>query len=251
MIIVGFIDDKKELSVSAQFLAQTAIAASVIFLGVRTEIAGIGFWGNSVLTFLWIVGITNAFNHLDILDGLAGAIALICSLAFSFVAWVTGNGFLSIIFLVLAGSLLGFLRHNFPAAKIYMGNTGSHFIGFALSVFSILISYATLKNRMALLVPIVILGVPIFDTLFVMWMRTLKRKYFWEKSDDHIAFRLMASGFSKKKTVAFMVLFTVIFCACGVVLLAVSVAMSLGVISLLLLLSAVLTAHLKQIPIKS
>lgn len=219
MLFAGIFDDKKELSASKKFLVQSIIALFAIVLGVRTDIVGIGILGNCVVTFLWIVGITNAFNHLDIIDGLAAGIAFICSLTFGIVALLTGNESLALIFVILAGSVFGFLKYNFPAAKVYMGNAGSHCLGFVLSTLAIMISYAPLEKRIALLVPLVVLGVPIFDTLFVMWVRIIKRQYVWAKSNDHLALRLMAMGYSKKKTLACMFLFAFIFSVCAVALL--------------------------------
>lgn len=226
MFLVGVIDDKKELSAFMQFLAQSVIALFAIFLGLRTHIVGIGIMGNYIVTLFWIVGITNAFNHLDIVDGLSAGIALICAMSFCVVSLLTGNSNLAIVFALLAGSVLGFLKYNFPSAKIFMGNAGSHFLGYVLGTLSILISYASFERKIALLVPLVILGVPIFDTLFVMWMRLLKQKRVWEKSNDHLALRLIAMGYSKKKTVIYMLIFAFIFSMFAIALLKIAISFS-------------------------
>lgn len=250
MFFVGAIDDKKDLSASTQFLAQSLIAFFVIVFGLRTHIVGIGVIGNCAVTFLWIVGITNAFNHLDIIDGLAAGIALICCLTFSIVSALTGNGSLAMIFALLAGSVLGFLKYNFPVAKVYMGNAGSHFLGFVLSTLSIMISYASFEKKIALFVPLVILGVPIFDTLFVMWMRILKRQYVWAKSDDHLALRLIARGYSKRKTVICMFLFAFIFSVCAVALLETSAPQCYIYLLALMTLCFVLAHRMRNVVVK-
>lgn len=250
MFLAGVIDDKKELSASMQFLAQSIIAFFVIVFGLRTHIVGIGVMGNYIVTFLWIVGITNAFNHLDIVDGLAAGIAFICAITFCIVSLLTGNGTIAIIFALLAGSVLGFLRYNFPVAKVYMGNAGSHFLGFVLSTLSIMISYASFEKKIALLVPLIILGVPIFDTLFVMWMRILKRQYVWAKSDDHLALRLIAMGYSKNRTVICMFLFAFIFSVCAVALLQISVPHGSLFLLALAVLCFVLAQRMRKVVVK-
>ncbi|GAH05852.1 unnamed protein product, partial [marine sediment metagenome] len=118
-------------------------------------------------TFLWIIGITNAFNHLDILDGLAGGIAVISSAAFFLIALSNANLGVAIPALVLVAVTLSFLRYNLSAAKVYMGNSGSHFLGFTLAAIALGISYAPLERKIALLSPLLILGFPIFDTAFL------------------------------------------------------------------------------------
>lgn len=250
MLAVGVIDDKRELTALTQFLAQAIIACFVILLGIRTHIAGIGIVGNCLVTFLWIVGITNAFNHLDIVDGLSGGVTVICAMTFCAVSFLTGNKSLAIIFALFAGSVLGFLRYNFPTAHTYMGNAGSHFIGFVLGTLSIMISYATLERRIALLVPLIVLGLPIFDTIFVIGIRMIKGKYIWSKSDDHLTLRLVAIGYSKKIAVLCMFLFASIFSICAVTLLDASLLQSVIILVLLGMLCMGVAARMKQVIIE-
>ncbi len=219
IFIIGLIDDKRELSVFAKLLTQLVITLIVMIFGVITQIVGIGVLGNIFVTLLWILGITNAFNHLDIVDGLSAGIALICVLTFYIFSIITHNILGQLLLVALAGSILGFLKYNFPYARIYMGNSGSHFLGFILSALAITISYASLDKRIALLIPLLVLGFPLFDTIFVMWIRLLKHKPIWSKSNDHLPLRLISSGLSKKITVIYMFSLAMFFSVCSILIL--------------------------------
>ncbi|MBL7130404.1 MAG: undecaprenyl/decaprenyl-phosphate alpha-N-acetylglucosaminyl 1-phosphate transferase [Candidatus Omnitrophica bacterium] len=234
IFVIGLIDDKKELSVSIKFLTQLAITVIVMIFGVRTQIVGMGVFGNTVVTLLWILGVTNAFNHLDIVDGLSSGIAFISTLTFYIFSIITLNIPVALILIALAGSILGFFRYNFPSGRIYMGNSGSHFLGFLLSTLAITISYATLERRIALIIPLLVLGFPIFDTLFVIWVRLLKHKPVWSKSNDHLALKLISMGFPKKKVVIYMFLLAILFSASAVFILFLSNIMSFMVLLLLI-----------------
>jgi UDP-GlcNAc:undecaprenyl-phosphate GlcNAc-1-phosphate transferase len=200
ILLVGIIDDFRELSVVVKFFFQILATSLIIRFGVRTNIVYIGNFLNILITFIWIIGITNAFNLLDILDGLAGGIAIIVSLAFLIIALINNDINSAILILALIGVVISFLIYNFPPAKVYMGNTGSHFLGFVIGTLAMIISYAPLERKIALLSPIIILGFPIFDTLFLILMRIGKRKLPFKKTKDHLAMRLSALGFSFRKT---------------------------------------------------
>ncbi len=218
LVAFGMIDDsKKELSVPIKFLVQIAAAILLILCGIKTQIVYIGSYPNLLITFLWVLGITNAFNHLDIMDGLAGGIAAISSAAFFLIALLTGNPAVAVFSLALTAVTLSFLRYNLTSTRVYMGNSGSHFLGFALSAIAITISYAPLERRIALLSPILILGLAIFDTTFVMFMRMKKGRSVFKKSDDHFALKLLAAGYSKRKVIIFMYLLGLFFALSGLI----------------------------------
>lgn len=215
MFLFGFLDDNYELSIIAKFLAQIVSCSILIFFNIRTHIVNIPEPLNIIITFLWVLGITNAFNHLDVMDGLAASVALIISLTFFL---VSGESYYSAIFsLALMGTLLSFLTLNFPPAKIYMGNSGSHFLGFILAAVAINISYAPLERRMALFSPVLILGFPIFDTVFLIFTRIRKKKLPFKKSNDHLVLRFLALGYSKKKALTFMSSWALFFALCGLI----------------------------------
>ncbi|MCM8771123.1 MAG: undecaprenyl/decaprenyl-phosphate alpha-N-acetylglucosaminyl 1-phosphate transferase [Candidatus Omnitrophica bacterium] len=218
MLIFGLIDDWKELSVTAKFLVQIIATFFLVLFNIRTHIIYIGNIANIIVTFIWVIGITNAINHLDVVDGLAGGVVFIAALAFFIIAFL--NNDIKIIFMSLAliGAILGFLIYNFPPAKIYMGNCGSHFLGFILAAIALSISYANSERTLALLSPLLILGLPIFDTAFLIVVRISQGKSAFRKSEDHLALRFLKLGYSKEKTLLFMLLLSSVFSFSGILI---------------------------------
>ncbi len=245
----GIIDDLKELSVAQKFLIQSFCAGLMIFFGIRTQIVYIGFWANAAITFVWILLITNAFNLLDIVDGLASGIALIATGAFLVLSFLIPDLDMRTLSLALFAANLGFLSFNLPPAKIYLGNSGSHFLGFLLSGMALISHYASLENVFALFSPIVILWLPITDTLLLVMFRVIKRKTPFEKSNDHIAFKITALGFSRAKMLRIMFLFSFISASAGIVLTKVNNSCAIGIIVGLVLFSLVLFLRLLKIDI--
>lgn len=207
MVITGMLDDRFELSVKGKLFGQILAAVVAMYLGLRMEVITvpftdtmieIGYWGIPV-TLLWILGITNAINLIDGLDGLASGVSAIGAFALCVVSFMTGNTMIALMALLLIGSILGFLRHNFFPAKIFMGDTGSLFLGFALSTMSLLeLKQATLVS---FIVPILILGIPITDTLYAMIRRKINRQPISSADKNHLHHRLLSLGFSHKNAV--------------------------------------------------
>ena len=218
MLIFGVIDDWRELSVSKKFFVQLIATSLLILFGVRTNIVYIGNLINIIITFIWILAITNAFNHLDVTDGLAAGCALIAALAFFMVALINADMNMAILCLALSGAILSCFLFNLPPARIYMGNSGSHFLGFVLAAIALAISYAPLERKIALLTPFLILGFPIFDTGFLMLMRLRQGRRVFKKSNDHIALRLLKLGYSNKKVLAFGLILALFFSLSGILL---------------------------------
>ena len=216
MLIFGIIDDWRELSVLAKFLTQIIAATLLIIFGIRTQIIYIGSFLNLIITYIWVLAITNAFNHLDILDGLAAGIAILVGLSFFAIGLLNHQSVIIILSLALTSATFGFFIFNFPPARIYMGNCGSHFLGFVLSAIALAISYAPLEKNIALYSPLLILGLPIFDTAFLILIRTIKNKLPFNKSNDHLALRLLNLGFSKEKTLWVMLVWGLFFSFSGV-----------------------------------
>lgn len=218
ILIFGVIDDLRALSVFSKFIAQFIAAVLLIVFGIRTHIVYIGELANIIITLIWVIGISNAFNHLDVLDGLAGGTAVIISSAF-FIISIAGvdinSAVLSLAVCAVSG---GFLIFNLPPAKVYMGNAGSHFLGFLLASIAIAISYAPLERKITLLSPLVILGFPIFDTAFLIFVRIMNKKIPFEKSNDHLVFRFLSLGHSKRKALWIMLCLCFLFSFCGVFL---------------------------------
>jgi len=249
MLVLGIIDDLRELSIPAKFFVQIIAATLLILSGGRTHIVYIGDAANIIITFIWVIGITNAFNLLDIMDGLAAGIAVVVVISFSVIAFLNGDNITLALTLALLGGLFAFLRYNLPPAKIYMGNSGSHFLGFLIAAIALSISYATLENKIALLSPLLILGFPIFDTAFLILMRLLKRKLPFKKSNDHLALRFLALGYSKRKVLLIMVCFGLFFSACGLAISRVSGILGPFIITLVILASLVLVRKMSKIEV--
>lgn len=200
VMMLGLIDDFGVLSPAQKLAGQLLAIFVLIKSGIRIEIVALPEWLGLVLTVVWMVGIINAFNLLDIMDGLAAGIGVICA---SMLLWVSvANGDTTIAFLLTAliGSLLGFLRYNFPPAKIYMGDAGAMFLGLMIGALTMIGQY-TGRHSVSLLTPILILGVPIFDTLLVMYIRYLRGLPVFLGSPDHMAIRLRHWGLTVSQVV--------------------------------------------------
>jgi UDP-GlcNAc:undecaprenyl-phosphate GlcNAc-1-phosphate transferase len=206
--IIGAVDDRYELSPRRQFAAQILCAAMVIPFGVLIDVVSnpfrpggmvsLGVWAYPV-TLLWIVGVTNAINWIDGLDGLAAGICAIAATALVLLAAQSRELAVVLILASLGGSLVGFLRHNFAQARIYMGG-GAPFVGFCLATTS---AFAAFKaaTAVALLVPVLILGVPILDTVIVITRRLAAGRPIYQADKSHIHHRLLARGFTPRQTV--------------------------------------------------
>jgi UDP-GlcNAc:undecaprenyl-phosphate/decaprenyl-phosphate GlcNAc-1-phosphate transferase len=218
MLAFGIIDDKNELSVWQKLSGQIIAVVLLVAFGVRTNIVNIGYGLNLAITFIWVIGITNAFNHLDIMDGLAAASALIVSVALFIVTILSRDMALALLSLATAAIIFSFLIKNFPRAEIYMGNCGSHFIGFILAAIAIAVSYAPINRKAALVTPLLIMGLPIFDTAFVTFMRMIKGKSALMKSNDHLAIRFLKAGYSKNRTLFYLLSLSIFLAACGILI---------------------------------
>lgn len=204
LFLVGLVDDLVHTKPYQKLIGQVMGAAFVIYYGLSTTWTGSALV-NMVITIFWLIGITNAINLLDNMDGLAGGIAAIASifLALSFVA--NGQMTEALMLAVFATALLGFLAYNFNPASIFMGDCGSMFIGFFLSSTALLSIAGTAGRSRSLLpvltVPILILFIPIFDTTFVTVLRKLSGRAASQGGRDHTSHRLVALGMSERRAV--------------------------------------------------
>ena len=153
-----------------------------------------------LMTVVWMLAVINAFNIIDIMDGLSAGTAMIASLVLFVSAVITSHYMMAVMSLALAGALLGFLRYNFQPATIYLGDAGSMFIGLMLGTLAMIGVY-TEHNQAGYLAPLVILGVPLYDTMLVMYLRWRKGMSVIQGSPDHFALRLRKSGLSTRQTV--------------------------------------------------
>jgi UDP-GlcNAc:undecaprenyl-phosphate/decaprenyl-phosphate GlcNAc-1-phosphate transferase len=215
MAIVGMLDDKYELRPALKFGGQLLIAACVAAAGVRITLFVPSFAFSVVVTVLWILTITNALNFLDNMNGLCTGLGIIGAWACGWSAAVHGQYLVATLAFVACGALLGFLPYNFPKASAFLGDAGSHLVGYLLAVLSILPNfYSTGQNRWAVLSPLVILAVPLLDLVWVVLLRTKIGQPFWVGDTNHISHRLVRRGFSKTNAV---VLIWLMAAACAAV----------------------------------
>jgi UDP-GlcNAc:undecaprenyl-phosphate GlcNAc-1-phosphate transferase len=207
LLLVGLIDDKMGMMPEIKLLGQFLAAMVVIKSGIKIEFLQ-NYYLNIILTYLWIIGITNSFNLLDNMNGLSSGIAAIAAIFFGVVMRGDDKLMTSLLCFSLAGACLGFLKHNFPKAKIFMGDAGSLIVGFALAALAILGSWSTRFLTTSLAMPIIILGYPIFDTALVIIMRTREGRSIFQGGRDHSSHRLALLGLKKKRAVL------VIYCMC-------------------------------------
>lgn len=200
IVILGLIDDLGALGPWVKLAGQAFAIAILIKSGIYIKLVFLPLWVQIPLTALWLLAVTNAFNLIDIMDGLSAGVGLVSSLLLFVIAVMAGRDDVATLLAALAGSLFAFLRYNFEPAKIYMGDTGSLFIGLMLGALAMNNS-VTAHNRVASMAPAVILGVPIFDTLFVMYVRWRRGLPVMRGSPDHFALRLRKWRLSVRQTV--------------------------------------------------
>lgn len=207
IIIVGFLDDMLEITAKAKLAGQLAAALVVVtWGGLQIQFINLPFIGqfdfgylSIPITILWIIGITNAINLIDGLDGLAAGVSTIALISITVMAMIMGNIFVVATAAILAASSLGFLLFNFHPAKIFMGDTGSLFLGFMISVLALL----GFKNVavVSLIIPIIMLGVPISDTFFAIVRRIRMKQPISAPDKSHLHHCLLRTGFSHRQTV--------------------------------------------------
>lgn len=225
LIVVGIYDDLRDMPAKVKLLGQIIAATIVTLCGVRIEFITWFFrndlvaleWLSFPVTLLWIVGIINAVNLIDGLDGLAAGVSAISAATLSVVAWQHGSMVTAQLCVILFGVCLGFLKYNFHPAQLFMGDTGSMFLGYTLAVLSIM---GMVKGMVfaTVLTPILILGIPIFDTLFAIFRRVKNSRPIFEPDKAHLHHRLLERGFSHRNTVLFIYLVSAGFSASALIL---------------------------------
>ncbi len=200
VILLGIIDDLKPLGPKIKLVGQIIAIFVLIKCDIYIDIAIVPDWLDIAMTFVWMLAVINAFNIIDIMDGLSAGVGLIAALVLFVVGVMNGHAMMAVMSLALAGALLGFVRYNFNPATIYLGDAGSMFIGLMLGTLSMIGVY-TDHNQAGYLAPLVILGVPLYDTVLVMYLRRRKGMPVIQGSPDHFALRLRKSGLSTRQTV--------------------------------------------------
>ena len=213
-IIIGvtcFVDDVKGVPALGKLLAQIIAACVVVRFGIVIENINIPFMGKigndifyKILTVGWIIGVTNAINLIDGLDGLSTGITLISCVSLLIIFSLNGSPIMSIILITaLAGALVGFLPFNFNPAKTFIGDTGSNFLGYCLSIISI-IGIAKTYTAIVIVAPIIVLALPIFDTIFAIIRRIIQGhslKAIVKPDANHLHHKMLKAGFTQKQSV--------------------------------------------------
>lgn len=209
-MLLGLIDDIKRLSAFTKVFSSALIAVMMVLLGVRVSLFMPNIFLGGLLTVIWIVLITNTFNMLDNMDGLACGVALIATLIFFGITSFQHQLFTSAMLIIFAGSLVGFLLFNWYPSSIFMGDAGSMWIGFTLATLTILATYYSegKPTLFPVVMPLLILGVPIFDAISVMTIRIIRRKPLFVGDKNHFSHRLMQLGMTQAQAVAFIYLVT-------------------------------------------
>ncbi|WP_341875807.1 MraY family glycosyltransferase [Defluviitalea saccharophila] len=212
IFLLGFFDDIYNLNAKLKLCVQILAALVVIYSDIRIEFVTWPFAESNTLlleklsvpiTLFWIVGVTNAVNLIDGLDGLAAgvsSIAAICLMTLSILSPNPIGPVAAVLTAALAGSCLGFLPHNFNPAKIFMGDTGSTFLGFTLAVTSVQ-GFIKGYTAVTIIIAVLVLALPIFDTTFAILRRIINRRPIMEADRGHLHHRLVDKGYSQKKAV--------------------------------------------------
>lgn len=227
---MGLIDDLVNLRARYKFFFQLAAGLVVYYFGIRitgikipfiyTDMIDFAWWIDLPLTLLWIIGVTNAINLIDGLDGLAAGITAISATSLLIIFIATSASLEAIIIsAVLVGAVLGFLPYNFNPAKTFMGDVSANFLGFTMAVVSIL-GFAKGYTMIAIIAPVLVLGIPIFDTVFAMVRRFLKGQPMLKPDGGHIHHRLIKRGFSQRQAVILLYTITTLLCMLAVLLVA-------------------------------
>ena len=206
IVLLGLVDDRIELSPAKKLAGQVLIVSLLWYLGVKIrtlpftngtfELPDFFSWA---LTLIWIVGLVNAVNFIDGVDSLAAGVCAIASGTMALVLWPTA-AWAATASAALCGACLGFLRWNFHPAKIFLGDTGSMLLGFWLATIAISANAKTAAST-TLIIPVIALGVPVFDTLWAIVRRTLARQPMWRADRGHIHHRLLSKGLTPVSTV--------------------------------------------------
>ena len=216
---VGLIDDFGALTPKPKVLGQVVAVFVLLKAGIMVQVAFLPWWARLVITVIWLVGLSNAFNLTDIMDGLASGLGVIAASFLLVVALLNGKFMVAAFTVALVGALLGFLRSNFHPATIYLGDCGSLFIGLTLGALAMVMDY-TAVNPLGWLAPLYILAVPIIDTLYVIVLRLRAGRKIYYGSPDHFPLRVRKrlDGWTEG-TVVVSYAVAVIFGALGLVVL--------------------------------
>lgn len=249
IVIGGLIDDLKDISPLKKLLFQVVAAAVLISFKIEIAVITNPFpshdtfvnlgWLSIPITIIWVVGITNAINLIDGVDGLAAGVAFISSVTIFIIAILNGRGEAAVLTVILSGAILGFLPYNFNPASIFMGDTGAQLLGFLLAAISLkgAIKSAT---AFAIAVPILAFGLPIYDTLFAMIRRKLNGKPIMQADRGHLHHRLLDMGLTQKQVVLIMYLTSAVLGGISIIAMQISTTRAYFLLTIVILIIVIM-----------
>jgi UDP-GlcNAc:undecaprenyl-phosphate/decaprenyl-phosphate GlcNAc-1-phosphate transferase len=203
MLWVGWLDDKHELKPRAKFAGQLLIAALVAATGARITLFVPSIIFSYAITVLWILTVINAFNFMDNMNGLCAGLGAIGACNFAIIAAADGQYLVALIACLTFGALLGFLPYNFPRARAFLGDAGSHLIGYLLAVLAILPHFYSVRHprQWAVLIPLLVLAIPLADMVWVVFLRWRIGQPFYQGDTNHLSHRLVRRGLTRTQAV--------------------------------------------------
>ena len=203
MVIVGVLDDKYELRAATKFVGQLLAATIVTAAGVRITLFVPSTLFHYAVTILWIIAMINAFNFMDNMNGLCAGLAAIGAWYFGVIAAADGQYLVALMALLAFGALIGFLPYNFPKARAFLGDAGSHLLGYIMAVLAILPHFYTVRHprRWAVLMPLLVLAVPLVDLVWVVVLRWRLGLPFYQGDTNHLSHRVVRLGISPTRAV--------------------------------------------------
>ncbi len=241
VFVLGLLDDRFNLPPLLKFVIQGAAAVILMFFGAQVNLLlSLGFWGQ-LATFIWIMTIINAFNFIDSIDGHCTGVTLISCLVLFCIAGIVFQPLLATFVAILGGALLGFMPYNWKPARTFLGDNGSLFLGYMMAALTLLFSYRSANSQYSVItpfIPIFMFGVPIYDTLSVIVVRTFRGIPAWKGDRNHFAHRLVRLGMNEK--IACLVSFFIVFTLGLVAILSTQVNTTIGKIVITILFVSVI-----------
>jgi UDP-GlcNAc:undecaprenyl-phosphate GlcNAc-1-phosphate transferase len=220
MLSLGLLDDRYELSAAIKFFGQLVVAFLVAAAGIRITLFVPSVVFSYFATILWIVTMVNAFNFMDNMNGLCGGLTTIAALFFGLSAALRGDYLVASLAFFFGGAFFGFLPYNFPNARAFLGDSGSHLAGFVVSLLAILPHYYSAKHPfgLAVLTPLFVLAVPLVDLVSVVFIRFRRGQPFYVGDNNHLSHRLVRRGLTTRQAVILIWAFALVAGAAGMLL---------------------------------
>lgn len=212
----GIVDDRITMRPWTKLFWQIVSSLALLMAGIRIQMF-LPTWLGALLTVFWVVLLTNSFNFMDNMDGLSSGIAVIVALVLGSVAWRAQDVFVTALLFALAGAVLGFWYFNFIKSRLFMGDGGSLFIGYMIAALTAQTTYykAGVPTGLPVLTPLIILGVPLFDTFSVLWIRFREGRPLMKGDTNHFSHRLVFLGMTRRRAVIFIYLVTLCVALCS------------------------------------